>query len=232
MQPQGSIGPRHQSVTSDDGGHQPISTKHRKRECMSCNTRAHWWHTLLCHSAWGSMSAKPWVVLNMELTSLTLFRSFREGNFTLYRESLFELIPYFFANNISYAHWLPIHLSDMMCLEKQHPYVAREFHQGNFVVHKSDRNFSAMSIDQAGPRTEQCSHQKWWRSHRCDGGPISSQKVDGGWTWNQSFSCQLWNSIRNQRCKEKQSSPGTNRDSSEVILWERQTAHNGNGGNG
>ena len=149
MQPQGSIGPGHHNVTSDDGGHQPISTKHRKRECMSCNTRTHWWHTLLCNSAWGSMSAKRWVVLNMELTILTLIRSFREGNFTLYRESLSELIPYFFANNnINYARWLPIHLRDMICLEKQHPDVAREFHQGNFVVHKYDRNFSAMAIDE------------------------------------------------------------------------------------
>ena len=97
----------------------------------------------------GLMSAKPWVVLNM-LTILTLIRSFREGNFTLYRESLSEFIPYFFANNnINYARWLPIYLRNMMCLEKQHPDVAREFHQRNFVVHKSDRNFSAMAIDQA-----------------------------------------------------------------------------------
>ena len=86
----------------------------------------------------------------MELTILTLIRSFRERNFTLYRESLSELIPYLFANNnINYARWLPIHLRYMMCLEKQHPYVAREFHQGNFVVHKSNRNLSAMAIDQA-----------------------------------------------------------------------------------
>jgi len=60
------------------------------------------------------------------------------------------LIPYFFANNnINYVRWLPIYIRDMMCLEKQHPDVAREFHQGNFVVHKSDRNFSALAIDQA-----------------------------------------------------------------------------------
>ena len=90
------------------------------------------------------------LVLNMELTILTLIRSFREGNFTLYRESLSELLPCFFANNnTNYARWLPIHLRDMMCLEKQHPDVAKGFHQGNFVVHKSDRNFSAMAIDQA-----------------------------------------------------------------------------------
>lgn len=37
----------------------------------------------------------------------------------------------------------------MISLEKQHPEVAREFHNGNFVVHKTDRKFSAMVIDQA-----------------------------------------------------------------------------------
>lgn len=36
-----------------------------------------------------------------------------------------------------------------MALEQQHPEVAREFHKGNFVVHKSRREFSAMAIDQA-----------------------------------------------------------------------------------
>ena len=51
------------------------------------------------------------LVLNIELPILTLIRSYRKGNFTLYRESLSELILYFFANNnINYARWLPIHL--------------------------------------------------------------------------------------------------------------------------
>lgn len=90
------------------------------------------------------------LILNMELTIFTMIRAFREGNFTLYRDSLSELIPFFFANNnVNYARWLPIHLRDIMCLEKQHPEVAREFHKGNFVVHKSDRDFSSMAIDQA-----------------------------------------------------------------------------------
>ncbi|CAE1259085.1 unnamed protein product [Acanthosepion pharaonis] len=89
-------------------------------------------------------------ILNMELTILTLVRAFREGNFNLYRESLSELIPYLFANNnVNYARWLPIHLRDMISLEKQYPEVVREFHNGNFVFHKIDRNFSAMAIDQA-----------------------------------------------------------------------------------
>ena len=37
----------------------------------------------------------------------------------------------------------------MMRIEEQHPEVAREFHKGNFVVHKSDRAFSSIAIDQA-----------------------------------------------------------------------------------
>ena len=51
------------------------------------------------------------MILNTELTILTLIRSFRESNFTMYRESLSELIPLLFANNnVNYARWLPIHL--------------------------------------------------------------------------------------------------------------------------
>ena len=36
-----------------------------------------------------------------------------------------------------------------MRIEEQHPEVAREFHKGNFVVHKSGRAFSSIAIDQA-----------------------------------------------------------------------------------
>lgn len=90
------------------------------------------------------------MVLDMELAIFLLIRSFREGDFELYREALSELIPYFFANNnTNYARWLPVHLRDMMSLDQQHPEVAKEFHKGNFVVHKSKREFSALAIDQA-----------------------------------------------------------------------------------
>ena len=90
------------------------------------------------------------LILSMELTIFTLVRAFREGNVQLYWKALAALIPYFFANNnVNYARWLPIHLRDMTCLEKTHPEVAREFHNGNFVVHKSDRNFSLLALDQA-----------------------------------------------------------------------------------
>ena len=35
-----------------------------------------------------------------------------------------------------------------MVLEEQHPDVASEFHKGNFVIHKSRRDFVVMAIDQ------------------------------------------------------------------------------------
>ena len=85
------------------------------------------------------------LVLDVELIILILIHSFREGNFTLYCEALSGLIPYFFTNDsVNYTRWLPVHLKDMMSLEQQHPEVAREFHKGNFVVHKSRREFSAI----------------------------------------------------------------------------------------
>ena len=90
------------------------------------------------------------LALDMELTIFTLICSFIEGDFNLYCEALSELVLYFFANdNFNYARWIPIHLRNMMSLDQQHPDVAREFHKGNFVIHKSRREFSALVIDQA-----------------------------------------------------------------------------------
>ena len=81
-----------------------------------------------------------YLVLAMELSILTFIRSIREGNFQLYCDVLYELIPHFFANNnINYARWLPSHLQDMLSIEKHHPVVGSEFRNGNFVIHKSNR---------------------------------------------------------------------------------------------
>ena len=99
------------------------------------------WHDQWMHE---SPQFQFWhLVLDMELIIFILIRLFREGNFTLYCEALYVLIPYFFANNsVNYARWLPVHLKDMMSLENQHPEAAKEFHKGKFV--KSRREFSAI----------------------------------------------------------------------------------------
>ena len=90
------------------------------------------------------------LVLSMELVIMSLIRAFREANFSLYCQALSELMPFFFANNnVNYARWLTIHIRDMSTLHEKHPQLAAEFHRGNFVVHKSGREFSAIAIDQA-----------------------------------------------------------------------------------
>lgn len=105
------------------------------------------------------------LVLSMELAIFLLVRAFREANFSLYCQSLAELIPYFFANNnTNYSRWLPIHLRDMVTLKEKHPQLAQEFESGKFVVHKSSRDFSAMAIDQA--------HEQANAVIKADGGAI------------------------------------------------------------
>ena len=52
-------------------------------------------------------------------------------------------------NNVNCTQWLPIDLIDMLTLEERHPQMAKTFHDGKFVVHKSNRDFSGMAIDQA-----------------------------------------------------------------------------------
>ena len=87
--------------------------------------------------------------MSMQLVILALIRSFREGDFELYRKSLAGLFPYFFANNnVNYVRWLTIHLRDMS-IEDNHPQVAEEFKKGRFVIHKSERPFPGLAIDQA-----------------------------------------------------------------------------------
>ena len=90
--------------------------------------------------------------ITMELQSavLTFVYSLRAGDFQLYLESIEKLIPYFFAfNHTNYARWLPIHFLDMINLKEKHPDLYEKFVQGCFVVRKSQRAFSGISIDQA-----------------------------------------------------------------------------------
>ena len=69
-----------------------------------------------------------YMVLSMQLVILLLIRSLREANFSLYCQSLAEIIPYFFVNNnINYARLLPVHFRDMVTLKQKHPKLAAEF---------------------------------------------------------------------------------------------------------
>ncbi len=90
------------------------------------------------------------IILQLEIYVLIFVRSIREGNLELYVQALAKIIPWYFAlDHTHYARWTPVHLHDMISLKQSHPSIYAEFAKGNFVVKKSKRSFSAISIDQA-----------------------------------------------------------------------------------
>src|SRR5260221_9119454 len=89
-------------------------------------------------------------VLCIEVLLLTFVRATRLGDYTLFKDSLRQMMPWFFAfNHVHYARWLAVHLKDLEELEEKAPAVHSEFISGNFVVSKTLRPFSKLAIDQA-----------------------------------------------------------------------------------
>ena len=94
---------------------------------------------------------KYWAtVLDLEILLLQFVKATREGNFQVYLQVLGKVLPWFFAMNLSnYSRWLPVHVRDLLRLEKTHPTLFTEFSaHGKFVVQKSQHRFSMMSLDQ------------------------------------------------------------------------------------
>ena len=84
------------------------------------------------------------------MTILLFVKSVRDGRFSLYKESLRNLLPWFFAlDKVNYARWLTVHLHDMIQLDHTSPNVMQKFEEGSFVVRKTQRKFSALAIDHA-----------------------------------------------------------------------------------
>ena len=60
-----------------------------------------------------------YTVLQLELLVLTYIKSLRTSNFPLYVDCLTKLTPWFFSlNHTNYARWVPVHIRDMVNLEK------------------------------------------------------------------------------------------------------------------
>ena len=60
------------------------------------------------------------------------------------------MVPWFFAlNHTNYARWLTVHPRDIYALQHEVPDVHQRFTNGLFVVHKTQRRFSAIPVDQA-----------------------------------------------------------------------------------
>ena len=91
-----------------------------------------------------------YLVMELEITVLTFVQSIRQGDVVLYCDSLERLITWFFAlDHMHYARWLSVHLRDMLALPDRHPQIAEEFRNGKFVIHKTQKPFSAIALNHA-----------------------------------------------------------------------------------
>ena len=113
-----------------------------------------WW----ADNAASSSHVQFWsIILLLELLVMIYLRSIREADFQLYVHALTKIAPWFFAlDHTNYARWIPIHLRDMVSLQKTPPEVHSEFLKGNFVVNKLTHEFSAIAIDQAYEQNNAC----------------------------------------------------------------------------
>ena len=88
----------------------------------------------------------------MPLCSLS--KRSQQGDFDLYVQVIDELCGWLFIfDQTHYSRWLPIHVKDMVELEKKHPHVLEEFRKGNFVVQKSEKNDSLIPKDHSHEQT-------------------------------------------------------------------------------
>ena len=88
--------------------------------------------------------------LLMEMDYLIFLRSIRSRNFDPYVRSLDKLLLWVFAfDHYNYAGWMSVHQFDMEMLHKINHLVYQEFHgNGNFVVARTNNDFSSMALDQ------------------------------------------------------------------------------------
>ena len=111
-------------------------------------------------------------VLQLQLIVFQLVRAFRNADFSLYLDSLSQLIPWMFSlDHINYARWLSVHLREMRALQVKHPDVYRHIRQRQFVVHKTKHAFSAIALDHA--------HEQINASVKGDGGAVGLTENPG-----------------------------------------------------
>jgi len=128
-------------------------------------------------SAKESPTFKYWLtILNLQILLLSFVRSVRLGNFIDFKESMKQMMPWFFLfDHQNYSRWLSVHILDLEQLETTAPEIHSKFLQGTvlyrykriilylftylfdpfinnpgfFVVHKTANLFNGLGIDHA-----------------------------------------------------------------------------------
>ena len=89
------------------------------------------------------------LIMKIEKLYLAFISSLRERDFDKYVSCLIAICVWMESfDRRNYKRWLPVHIRDMINLKNDHPDIYNEFKAGKFVGQLSDREFSAMPIDQ------------------------------------------------------------------------------------
>ena len=87
--------------------------------------------------------------MNLQIEILVFVRFIREGNFSLYVQSLRNHSKWFFAlDHYNYARWLTVHVFDLLSVPITHPGIYQQMLNGGFSFAKTKRPFSRMALDQ------------------------------------------------------------------------------------
>ena len=91
-----------------------------------------------------------WItVLKLQLMLLKFVASIRKGNFAQYVKTVSALAPWFFTlDKVNYSRWIPVHIRDMLTLSTKNPFIFQNFMEGKFVIHKTEKQFSRIAIDE------------------------------------------------------------------------------------
>ena len=103
----------------------------------------------------GNLSAFWTSYIDMVEILLGLLRASREGNWELHLSCVRNMIPWCFSyDNINYARYLSVYLSQMSHLDTEKPDVAAYLRSGGFSVQIGDRKaFGRIPVDQACEET-------------------------------------------------------------------------------
>ena len=89
------------------------------------------------------------LILGFQALFLVFMNAQRGRNFKLFVASLIKLLPYVvMLDRSNYARWLPVAIHDLLRLEDMHPELFKFFDDGNFVLSKIRKLFSACAFDQ------------------------------------------------------------------------------------
>ena len=89
------------------------------------------------------------MLIDLEVQICIFVHSIREGNFSLYFQSLRSLVKWFFLfDHRNYSRWITVHVFYLILLPITHPDVYHQMMQRSFSFSKSKRPFLCMALDQ------------------------------------------------------------------------------------